>query len=282
MRLVAFTHRGRSGVGVLAGEGVIDTGIDDMHDVIADRDAATTAITAAARRGQPFQPDRLSPPVPRPTKMLFCGTNYEDHLAEVPDLPRPQTPFFFAKLPSSLIGPRDPVLVPDVPGLMLDYEAELAVIIGAPAHRVSEADALSRVFGYTAVNDITARNIQFTDQQITLGKGIDTFCPMGPCVTLTDELDDPSDLRVTCTVNGEKRQDSTTANLIATVPALISFLSQTITLMPGDVIATGTPAGVGYFRDPPLSLAAGDIVEVTVEGVGTLTNTIQTYPGGHP
>ncbi len=196
-------------------------------------------MAAAIRAGRPVSADDAAPEAPtaNPSKMLFCGVNYEDHLDEVPQIPRPNEPFFFAKFPSSIVGPYEDIVVPR-PNLGLDYEAELAVVIGRRTRQVPVSAALDSVFGYTAVNDVTARSIQFTDQQITLGKGIDTFCPMGPLVVTADEID-PTDVEVSCWVNGELRQRSNTKLLIASVAELISYLSQTITLFQGTSLRPG-------------------------------------------
>lgn len=181
--------------------------------------------------------------------------------------------FVFAKLPSSINGPSDPIVIPH-PERQVDYEVELVVVIGTRTRNVTPEQALAHVFGYTIVNDVTARDIQNTDNQLTMSKSIDTFCPLGPAVVLSDELPDPSRLELTTHVNGECRQRSTTDQMIFPVPVLISRLSRYFTLEPGDLVATGTPAGIGGTRKPPVFLAPGDRVTVAVSGISELTNPV--------
>jgi 5-carboxymethyl-2-hydroxymuconate isomerase len=208
-----------------------------------------------------------------PGSLIFVGLNYSDHQAETP-LPAPGEPAIFAKLPNAVIGDGDPVVVPAGRESRVDYEGELAVLIGRRTARIEAGEALSHVFGYTIVNDITDRGVQFDRDQLILGKGIDTFCPLGPSVALADEVGDPGDLRLTTAVNGELRQDASTSTLIFSISELIAFISHFVTLQPGDVVSTGTPAGCGAFRDPPTFLQPGDEVVVAIEGIGELRNPI--------
>jgi 2-keto-4-pentenoate hydratase/2-oxohepta-3-ene-1,7-dioic acid hydratase in catechol pathway len=208
--------------------------------------------------------------IPRPGKIVCVGLNYRDHAAEGgQDLPK--APLLFAKWPNTLIGDGDPVVLPPE-STQVDYEAELGVVIGAKAKRVSENDALDHVAGYICVNDVSARDLQFADGQWTRGKSPDTFCPVGPRLVPRDEIADPQALAIRCIVNGEALQDSSTAQMIFSVAEIIAYASQVITLEEGDLIATGTPAGVGVFRDPKVLLKDGDEVSVEIEGLGTLTN----------
>jgi 2-keto-4-pentenoate hydratase/2-oxohepta-3-ene-1,7-dioic acid hydratase in catechol pathway len=210
--------------------------------------------------------------IPRPGKIVCVGLNYRDHAAEGgQDLPK--APLLFAKWPNTLIGDGDPVVLPPE-STQVDYEAELGVVIGAKAKRVSERDALDHVAGYICVNDVSARDLQFADGQWTRGKSPDTFCPVGPRLVPREEIADPQTLAIRCLVNGEALQDSSTAQMIFSVAEIIAYTSQIITLEPGDLIATGTPAGVGVFRDPKVLLQDGDEVAVEIEGLGTLTNPI--------
>ena len=204
-----------------------------------------------------------------PQKIVCVGLNYRDH-AEEQGTPLPDRPLLFAKWPNTLIGDGDPIRIPPV-SQHVDYEAELGVVIGRRASGVSVADALDHVEGYVVANDVSARDQQFNDGQWFRGKGHDTFCPVGPIV----ELDDPTDLQVVQRLNGEVLQDSRTSFLIFKIPHLISYISQGITLEPGDLILTGTPDGVGVYREPKVTLAAGDVVEVEVEGVGVLRNEVR-------
>jgi 2-keto-4-pentenoate hydratase/2-oxohepta-3-ene-1,7-dioic acid hydratase in catechol pathway len=210
--------------------------------------------------------------IERPGKIVCVGLNYRDHAAEG-GMDLPKAPLLFAKWPNTLIGHGDPIVLPPE-STQVDYEAELGVVIGRSARRVSERDALDHVSGYICVNDVSARDMQFADGQWTRGKSPDTFCPVGPRLVPREEIDDPQALAIRCIVNGEALQDSSTAQMIFSVAEIISYASQVITLEPGDLIATGTPAGVGVFRDPKVLLSDGDEVSVEVEGLGTLTNPI--------
>jgi 2-keto-4-pentenoate hydratase/2-oxohepta-3-ene-1,7-dioic acid hydratase in catechol pathway len=181
----------------------------------------------------------------------------------------------FNKLPSSLSAHGAPIVLPEISS-QVDYEAELAVVIGRRAKRVSEADALRHVFGYTMINDVSARDLQFGDGQWVRGKGLDGFAPLGPFITSRDEIEDVQSLKIEGLLNGEVMQSSNTSKMIFNVAYLVSYISQGITLEPGDVIATGTPEGVGIFRKPPVLLKPGDVFEVVIEKLGTLRNPVQT------
>ena len=211
-------------------------------------------------------------PIDLPSKIVCVGLNYRDH-AEEQGVELPTAPLLFAKWPNTLIGPGDAIVIPPVV-TKCDYEAELGVIIGSRVHRVSKENALEAVRGYICANDVSARDLQFGDGQWTRGKSPDTFCPVGPAVVPASEIPNPHDLRIRAVVNGEVLQDSTTANLIFGVDEIISYASQTITFEPGDLILTGTPAGVGVFRDPQRLLQPGDEVTIEIEGVGSLTNPV--------
>lgn len=212
------------------------------------------------------------PPTPFvPGKIICVGLNYRDH-AEEQGLEPPITPMLFAKWGNSVIGPGEPIVLPPISS-QVDYEAELGVVIGQRLRRATLDTALDGVRGYVPLNDVSARDLQFADGQFTRGKSLDTFCPIGELVPAS-EVPRTDDLRVRCIVNGEVLQDSTTANMMFGVAALIAFISQAITLEPGDLIATGTPAGVGVCRNPQRFLAPGDEVCVDIEGVGAVTNPV--------
>jgi len=211
-------------------------------------------------------------PVPRPGKLICIGLNYRDHAAES-NMPIPERPVVFSKFATAVIGPGEPVVLPPT-SMQVDYEAELAVVIGRRAKNVSASRALDYVLGYTAFNDVSARDFQFADGQWQRGKSCDTFAPMGPTIVTTDAVPNPHKLAIKLTLNGQVMQDSNTDQLIFGVPELIEFLSQTITLEPGDVIATGTPPGVGFARKPPVFLHPGDEMEVDIEGVGKLNTPV--------
>jgi 2-keto-4-pentenoate hydratase/2-oxohepta-3-ene-1,7-dioic acid hydratase in catechol pathway len=205
-------------------------------------------------------------------KIICIGRNYAEHAAELGD-EAPETPLVFGKFANTLIGPGEPILLPDGIG-HVDAEAELAVEIGTAGARIPEARALDHVRGYRCANDVSARNIQYSESQWTRAKGFDTFCPLGDRLVPVAELGDASGLRVVQRLNGEVFQDGNTRDLIFGVPFLVAFVSNVFTLEPGDLILTGTPPGVGYAREPKVSLKAGDTVEVEIEGIGTLTNTV--------
>ncbi|MGH3132433.1 MAG: fumarylacetoacetate hydrolase family protein [Gaiellaceae bacterium] len=211
-------------------------------------------------------------PIERPGKIVCVGLNYRDH-AEEQGVELPAEPLLFAKWPNALVGPGEPIVIPPVV-TQCDYEAELGVVIGASVKRVSTENALEAVRGYICANDVSARDLQFKDGQWTRGKSPDTFCPVGPALVPVAEIPDPHDLRIRAIVSGEVLQDSTTANLIFGIAEIISYASETMTLEPGDLLLTGTPAGVGVFRDPKRLLEPGDEVTIEIEGVGALTNPV--------
>jgi 2-keto-4-pentenoate hydratase/2-oxohepta-3-ene-1,7-dioic acid hydratase in catechol pathway len=217
---------------------------------------------------------RFLAPIQRPGKVICAGINYHSHLDENPKATLPQRPFFFAKLPSSVVGPGDPIVKLDRDS-QLDPEVELGVVVGRTARNLDRSSALDAVFGYTVVNDVSAREWQFApDAQFMLGKAQDGFCPLGPVVVTRDEIPDPGALRLSTTVNGERRQDSTTAECIFDVARLLEVLTRYVTLEPGDVISTGTPAGVGLFRSPQVWLQPGDEVVLEIEKIGVLRNPV--------
>jgi len=217
----------------------------------------------------------MPPPIDRPSKIVCVGLNYRDH-AEEQGAPLPERPILFAKWPNTLAGPGDPIVVPSI-STKVDYEAELGVVIGSRVRGVSRENALEAVRGYLCLNDVSARDLQFADGQWTRGKSPDTFCPVGPELVPASEVSDPQALAIKAILNGEVMQDSSTANMVFGVAEVIEFISQAITLEPGDLIATGTPAGVGAFRDPPVFMQPGDEVTIEIEGLGALTNPVRAH-----
>ena len=213
----------------------------------------------------------MTVPIPRPGKIVCVGLNYKDH-AEEQGADLPAAPLFFAKYTTALIGPGDPIVIPPIV-TRCDYEAELGVVLGATVKNVSKENALEAVAGYVVANDVSARDLQFSDGQWTRGKSPDTFCPVGPLVPAA-AVPDPHALGIRAILNGETMQDSTTANLIFGIDEVISYASQTSTLEAGDLILTGTPAGVGVFRDPPRLLQPGDEITIEIDGVGSITNPV--------
>jgi len=213
----------------------------------------------------------MTVPITRPGKIVCVGLNYKDH-AEEQGADLPAAPLLFAKFTTSLIGPGDPIVIPSLV-TKCDYEAELGVVIGRTIRGVSKENALEAVAGYVVANDVSARDLQFSDGQWTRGKSPDTFCPVGPLVPASD-VSDPHALGIRAILNGDTVQDSTTANLIFGIDEIVSYITQTATLEEGDLILTGTPAGVGVFRDPQRLLQPGDEITIEIDGVGSLTNPV--------
>jgi 2-keto-4-pentenoate hydratase/2-oxohepta-3-ene-1,7-dioic acid hydratase in catechol pathway len=274
---------GRSAnLGIVEGEAVVATaslghGVPvTMADLLAGWPDSLQVLQAAFRASDEPETVALSEvellaPVPRPGKIVAVGVNYAAHAAEG-KRDAPDHPVLFAKLPTSVIGQGAEIRWSPALTQAVDFEAELAVIIGRTCRRVEESEALASVAGYTCLNDVSARDLQYADRQFVRAKSLDTFCPMGPWLVTADEIADPQALRVRSLVNGEVMQDASTAEMIFGVAALVSFCSQAFTLEPGDVIATGTPSGVGWFRDPKRLLHDGDEVVVEIERVGRLVN----------
>jgi 2-keto-4-pentenoate hydratase/2-oxohepta-3-ene-1,7-dioic acid hydratase in catechol pathway len=286
MRLVTVLAAGQPRLGALLDDSVVDLNRADPAlpaDALALLqggppllDRARRALgSAISERGAalPLAGVKLLAPIPRPPKIVCIGLNYADH-AEEAELAIPARPSVFLKAPSTVIGPGEPIVRPPTTE-QLDYEIELAVVIGQRAKLVPRERAMGCVAGYTILNDVSARDLQFAkDGGIILGKNFDTASPTGPSLVLTDEVPDPTTLRLRTWVNGQLRQDGDARNLIFDIPAIISFLSRQLTLEPGDVIATGTPAGVGLGMKPQSWLQPGDTVRMEIDGIGTLENPI--------
>ncbi|MGV0006084.1 MAG: fumarylacetoacetate hydrolase family protein [Candidatus Porifericomitaceae bacterium WSBS_2022_MAG_OTU9] len=222
---------------------------------------------------------KLLAPIPRPPRNIIClGMNYLDHLMEIndgnPDAPRPEHLIAFTKAATCVCGQDAVVPWDDSISKRLDWEVELGMVIGKPGHKISRENAMQHVFGYTIVSDITARDLQKRHQQFYLGKSLRNSCPIGPCIVTADEFEDPQKLRLICRVNGETKQDGTTADQIFDLATTISVLSRTPDLLTGDIIATGTPGGVGFARKPPEYLQPQDVVECEIEGIGVLRHSI--------
>lgn len=215
----------------------------------------------------------IGPPLPSPGKIICIGLNYADHAREMEVAP-PERPMVFCKFSTAVIGTGETITWPAEISQQVDFEAELAVVIGREARNVPAERALDVVAGYTIINDVSARDVQFADQQWVRGKSFDTFCPMGPFMVTADEVPTPHALAIRCLVNGQVMQDSNTSELIFKIPALIEFISRTCTLLPGDIISTGTPHGVGVFRKPQVFLKPGDEVVIEIDGLGQLRNPV--------
>ncbi|HLR25325.1 MAG TPA: fumarylacetoacetate hydrolase family protein [Fodinibius sp.] len=226
-----------------------------------------------ADSGQEVSTEGFAAPVQNPPKIVAIGLNYMDHASES-KMEVPDTPLVFTKFSSSIISATDAVEIPVELTQEVDYEVELGIVIGKKAKNVSPEDAMDHVFGYTVINDVSARDLQFSDEQWVRGKSLDTFCPMGPVIVTADEISDPQDLNIQCGVNGKTLQDDNTKNMIFDVADLVSRLSHSFTLEPGDIIASGTPQGVGFSRKPPIYLTPGDTMRTWIEGIGELNNPV--------
>ena len=285
MRIASWTWGGRDHVGTLS-----PCGREATPLAVADAAQGALGVIQALARGEPLPSVSgtrlpvaaitLRAPLPKPLRSLFCaGRNYRAHAAELAttvfrdSLPKEDLwPIVFGKLPECVVGPFDDVRLPGTAvSSQIDYESELAVVIGRGGRDIQRSRAMDHVFGYTIVNDVSCRDVQVRHQQWDLGKSFDTFCPMGPCIVTADELDG-RDTRVRGWVNGELRQDARTRDLIFDIPTLIETCSRGITLYPGDVIATGSPAGVGMGFNPPKWLRAGDVMRIEIDGIGVIEN----------
>lgn len=279
MKFVSFGEYGRERVGAVVDGGIVDLNATDPNLPstligILEQNGLEAAARAAQKGNRiPEGSVRLGAPVPRPSKIVCVGLNYKDH-AEEQGVPLPEHPLLFSKASSTVIGPNDDVVLPKE-SAQVDYEVEYAIVIGKKATKVFKDRAFDYIFGYTVTNDVSARDIQFRQQQWHQGKSYDTFCPMGPYLVTKDEIADPGNLPVRLVLNGQALQNSNTNQLIFDTPTLVSRISHIMTLFPGDVISTGTPAGVGVFRNPKIFLKPGDRMETTVESIGTLKNTVK-------
>ncbi len=287
MRFATYLFNGQHCVGVVSSDGQsvqrLNLGPDDARrGVLALVELASAGQDLAhLSRGEPVAMSGISllAPIPLPRRNIFCvGRNYHAHAKELSgsvfkasNTDTTAWPIVFTKVPECVVGPGDDVTLPANVSSQIDYEAELAVVIGTEGKNISRQSALDHIFGYTIVNDVTARDVQMRHQQWDLGKSFDTFCPMGPWVVTADELDG-TDTRVRCWVNGELRQDASTRDFIFDLPALIETCSRGITLFPGDIIATGTPAGVGMGLNPPQYLKSKDTVRIEIDGLGSIEN----------
>jgi 2-keto-4-pentenoate hydratase/2-oxohepta-3-ene-1,7-dioic acid hydratase in catechol pathway len=293
MRLVTFSDAQGTRVGVhdLASDTIVDLAAGtrlprDMNAFIALGKNGLSRARRAVRSGEgriPTATVKLHAPIPRPAKNILCvGKNYYDHAQEFHSSgvdatgkeAVPEVPVIFTKWPNSVIGPGEPIPSANDYTDSTDYEGELAVVIGEGGRNLSRKDAYDHVYGYTIVNDVSARTLQNRHRQWFLGKSPDGYCPMGPCIVTADEVKDVSELQLVTRVNGELRQSAFVSQLIFDIPALIETLSRVMTLEPGDLISTGTCAGVGIGFDPPKYLKKGDVVAVTIEPIGTLENPV--------
>ena len=284
MMLVSYRSNGMLRAGVSDGKGLVDAGKlgypSSLRGVLGEGQRAFEKLLGDAEKALASGTNTielskvsLGPPIPNPEKIICLGLNYKDHAAET-GLKLPTSPVLFPKYRNSLIGPADDIIVPRAAREKLDYEVELAVVIGRRAREVSEEDALSYVAGYAVFNDVSARELQMQSSQWMPGKAVDNFAPMGPGLVPAREIADPQNLMLTTRVNGTQLQHESTKQMIFGVATTIAFITSFMTLEAGDIIATGTPAGVGFARKPPIALTDGDIVEVEIAGIGTLRNRV--------
>lgn len=281
MKLVTFYTKKGMAVGAIRDERIVNltkAGVaDSMLQLIAlgpkGLKKAAAALKSKTAKTVPLKDTRLAPPTPRPGKVLCSGINYKSHAEENPNAKMPTEPFFFAKMPSVIIGHDDVIPYPRQTQQM-DYEVEFTVVIGKSLSHCKEDDVLPSLFGYTLLHDVSARDVQFKDNQITLGKNFNGFCPIGPCIVTTNDMPHPENTRLKTRLNGKTMQDGSTADWLFSLPKLISLLSHVMALQPGDIVSTGTPAGVGIFQKPQVFLKSGDVVEIEAEGIGILRNSI--------
>ncbi|MFN8490637.1 MAG: fumarylacetoacetate hydrolase family protein [Caldilineaceae bacterium] len=286
MKLVTFKPRGgRVHLGAIVGDQVVNLAEasggklpDDMRSFLELGDEGikqarkVATKKAAAEHGAPLASVKLMAPISNPSKVIAIGLNYMDHIRET-NSKTPKLPVMFTKWSSSIIGPGDEIRWNPADTSKVDWECEFAAVIGKKAFRVTEENWLDYIAGYTNCNDVSARDLQLeTGDQWIRGKSLDTFCPIGPYIVTKDEIADPHNLNIRTIVNGETMQSSNTRELLFKLPYLIAYLTKAFTLLPGDIITTGTPNGVGFSRNPPLRLKDGDVVTVTVDGLGELTN----------
>ncbi len=292
MKFATYVHGGRRQVGQVTADGRSVTAFDVPADAavrgvlpLIEALAAGHALPATRGPAVPLAEVRLEAPLPLPRRNLFCvGRNYHAHAKELSgsvfknnNADPAAWPIVFTKVPECVVGPADTVRLPGAAiSAQIDYEAELAIVIGKGGRNITRENAMDHVFGYTVVNDVTARDVQMRHQQWDMGKSFDTFCPMGPWIVTADELDG-RDTRVQCWVNGELRQDGHTRDLIFDIPTLIETCSRGITLYPGDVIASGTPSGVGMGLSPPQYLKDGDVVRISIERLGEIENRFLNF-----
>ena len=285
MKLVTYEHNDRVAIGLLRDEYIIDLSAvaPDMIGLIESGEQGLAQARAAAETAGdaiPLSDVRLLPPIHTPRRNVMCvGKNYVEHTRESFEargeaVETIEYPVIFTKTTTCVNGPYDDITYDAAVSQHIDYEAELAVIVGRRVKNTNREEAQAAVFGYTVLNDVTARDLQSLHKQFFKGKSLDGSCPIGPWIVTTDELPDPYSLRITCHVNGELRQDSANETMTFDIPTIISHLSRGMTLLPGDIIATGTPSGVGFAMKPPVFLRPGDVVECAIEGIGAIRNRI--------
>jgi 2-keto-4-pentenoate hydratase/2-oxohepta-3-ene-1,7-dioic acid hydratase in catechol pathway len=275
MRLIRFGNSGAERPGLWKDGRIVDLRrhFPEMPDIGESffRDGWLAKAAGVADEGRSMDV-RLGPPVARPSKLICLGKNYLEH-AQEGNFDAPEKPLLFAKAPSALSGPRDPIILPRSCG-QVDWEVELALVVGREGKRISRDRAWDYIAGYAVMNDVSGREAQFGDGQWFRGKSFDTFAPLGPALVTPDEIEDIGNLQLTATVDDQVMQTGNTGDLVFDIPHLLAYISEDITLLPGDVISTGTPAGVGIFRTPPITLAAGNVVTCRIDTLGELVNPV--------
>jgi len=275
MRLVRFGQRGKAKPGLWKDGKIVD--LRDIFPEIPDiseaffKEGWLEKVAGVKNSGRKVGA-RIASPIHRPSKIICLGKNYAEHAKEG-GFENPDKPLIFCKTPNALSGPYDPIILPRSSG-QVDWEVELAVIIGKEGKRINKTEAFDYIAGFAVMNDVSGREAQFSDSQWFRGKSFDSFAPAGPFIVTPDEIDDINNLRLTAMVDGEIMQDGNTRDMIFDIPAIIENVSEDITLIPGDIISTGTPAGVGIFRDPPVVLKPGNVVECRIEQIGTIINRV--------
>jgi 2,4-diketo-3-deoxy-L-fuconate hydrolase len=275
MKLIRFGQKGNVKPGLWKNGKIVD--LRDIFPEIPDigeaffKEGWLEKVAGVKNSGRKVE-TRIASPIHRPSKIICLGKNYAEHAREG-GFENPDKPLIFCKTPNALSGPYDPIILPRSSG-KVDWEVELAVIIGKEGKRINKTEAFDYIAGFTVMNDVSGREAQFSDSQWFRGKSFDSFAPAGPFIVTPDEIDDINNLRLTAMVDGEIMQDGNTRDLIFDIPVIIENISEDITLIPGDIISTGTPAGVGIFRDPPVVLKPGNIVECRIEQIGTIINKV--------
>jgi len=275
MKLVRFGEKGNVKPGLWKDGNIVDLReifprIPDISETFF-REGWLEKVAEVKNPGRKIE-IRIASPIHRPSKIICLGKNYAEHAKEG-GFENPETPLLFCKTPNALTGPHDPIILPRSSG-QVDWEVELAVVIGKEGKRINKTDALDYVAGFTVMNDVSGRQAQFSDSQWFRGKSFDSFAPAGPFIVTPDEIDDVNNLRLTAAVDGEIMQDGNTRDMIFDIRDIIENISEDITLIPGDIISTGTPAGVGIFRDPPIVLKPGNVVECRIEQIGSIINKV--------
>jgi 2,4-didehydro-3-deoxy-L-rhamnonate hydrolase len=279
VKLYTFLSEGKETVGVQRQERLVplDIHFSSMIELISAGQnglRAVREVLASSTDDLSFEEVELLAPIPRPGKVFCSGLNYKSHVTENPNAKFLADPRFFVKVSDAVIGPGQTIRHPGM-AFDVDYEVELAVVIGSPLYRTKQAEVMSHVFGYTILHDVSARAIQFKDNNEDMGKNFDTFCPMGPCIVTADEIPQPENLRLKLELNGVEMQNGTNEDWCFPIPRLLAWLSMGTTLKPGDIVSTGTPAGIGYFRNPKVFLKPGDRCRLSIDGIGVLENPVE-------